>query len=363
MKLCFVNTNIGYGGASKMMVWTANMLAGRDHDVTFIVFRDDTLLQSVSNKVKVEYLKLEPLSGNGKGIFNTIFKMRKYIRSNKFDLAIAFLIPTQLRLALACKGLKTRLLFSHRGDPYQPQPGMFSKVTNWAFRQADHYVFQTEEAQKFFSNRIQEHGRVIPNPIKPLIRTTERDNNVEKRIVSVARLDIKQKRQDLLIEAFNIISPDFPDYILELYGDGPDEEKLRELAQSNPRIRFMGKTSDVISAIQNAALHVLSSDFEGIPNALLEAMSLGVPSVSTDCSPGGARLLINSYENGIITPRGDAKQLAEAMRFMLENPEKAEAMGRKGMDVNERFSEAAIARQWLDLISEIEHDIQGGGNM
>ena len=293
MKILFLNTNIGYGGASKIMVWVANVCAHANHDVTFLTYRDTNNKQNLHSLVKYVHIQLEDISGRGKGLYNTVKVVRQYIIDNDFEIAVGFLAPSQLRLALACIGLKCKTLFSHRGDPFQSSKGIKNHIVNYiankAFCSADAFVFQTQMAADYYSKAIRKRSEVIANPIYPLVRTVSRKGNVTKDIVCVARLDIKQKRQDLLIEAFDIISPKYPEYKLKLYGDGLayDEKCLREKAKNNHNVCFMGATSDVASAIQNAAIFVLSSDYEGIPNALLEAMSIGVPCISTDCSPPG----------------------------------------------------------------------------
>lgn len=353
MKILFVNTNIGYGGASKIMAWVANMLSAKGHDITIFTYRDSSLLQPLAPEVTHVHRQLEDNDGRKK-IFSTSKYLRKYIKDNGFELAIGFLTPSQLRLAIACIGLPIKLLFSQRGDPYDTNHGLGGILSSAAFKRADHYVFQTRNARDFYSTAIRNKSVVIANPIVPLKRTMPREGNIKKTIVNACRLQASAKRQDILIEAFNMISEDFPDYTLELWGDGPDQVYLKELAKSNPKIKFMGKTDNVVSACQNASLFVLSSDSEGIPNALLEAMSLGVPCVSTDCRPGGAALLIRDHSNGLLVERSNPKALADAMAFMLSNPGKAEAMGKQATRVSIDFSEEAIANQWLNFINGIK---------
>lgn len=358
MKLLFVNTNIGYGGASKQMVWVANQCAEYGHNVTFLTYRDNTEKQSLDDDVCHIHIPLEPLSGRGKGVWKTIWKLHRYIKKNEFEIAVGFLLPSQLRLALACIGTGTKILFSQRGDPYQMPPTFRGKIVHWIcekfFCSADAFAFQTPMAAKYYPKSIQQRSMVIPNSIRPLIRTKKRSEGIDKEIVCVARLDIRQKRQDLLIEAFNIISSSYPDYKLKLYGDGllKDEKYLREMASENENIIFMGPTKDVASAIQNAAITVLSSDSEGIPNALLESMSIGVPSVACDCSPGGAAMLIRNTENGLLVPRGDVRALANAMEYMLKHPKEAEVMGERGKEVVGLYSESVIAKKWIELIEK-----------
>lgn len=361
MKILFLNTNIGYDGASKMIVWVANQCATEGNDVTIVTYRDTAVNQFISKKIKHVHFNLECNGGLGDGLLSTVRFLRRYIKNEAFDVAVAFLPPSQIRLSLACLGLKTKLLYSQRGDPFQKGKTLklkiVEKIYNWLFSFADFYVFQTIGAQQYYSKAIQDRSVVIPNPINRIERTVERKGNIERKIVCVARLDLYQKRQDILIEAFIKIEKRYPDVVLELYGDGSkfDEEKLHELSSNHSQIKFMGKmnASDIVDHIQNAAIGVLSSDFEGIPNALLEYMSLGIPSISTDCSPGGAAMLIKNNINGLLVDRGNATELAEAMSFMLDNVEKAEKMGIEGTKVVEDYSENRIQTQWISALNKM----------
>lgn len=351
MKILFVNTNIGYGGASKMMVWVANLYALNGHQVTFFTYRSAEVSQELSFKVNHVHVELEPLMGGGCRLWGTVKYLHTFIKNNNFDVVIGFLSPSQLRITLACIGTSTKILFSQRGDPLQKNTSlMIGKLINWLFCKADCFVFQTEQAMMCYPSSVQKRGFVIANPIVPLKRTQKREGNIEKRIVIIARLDMRQKRQDVLINAFKLISHKHPEYILELYGDGEDEKKLKLMAAGYNCIHFMGKTSDVVGVSQNAAISVLSSDFEGIPNSLLESMSLGIPCVSTNCSPGGAAMLIRDYVNGILVPCDDANELAKALDYMIEHPDKAEDMGKRAMEVNIIYSEDNISKKWLDVL-------------
>lgn len=362
MKLLFLNTNIGYGGASKMIVWLANQCAHEGHDVTFVTYRDSTKNQNVSNLVKHIHFDLENQNGGGKGLLYTIYSLRKFIKHEKFDVATAFLPASQIRLSLACLGLKTKLLYSHRGDPYQRKKSLQMRIAenigDWLFSFADYYVFQTVGAQQYYSKSIQNKSTIIPNPIKKLERSTERQFNIERKVVCVARLDLYQKRQDVLIEAFFLIENKYPDVVLEFYGDGSlfDEQKLRAMSVGHKNIKFMGKADDsnIINFIQNASVAVLSSDFEGIPNALLEYMSLGIPSISTDCSPGGASMIIKDKVNGLLVPCNNPMELAKALDFMLDNVEAAEKMGFEGRKVVDIYSEHKIKTMWINVLNQLK---------
>lgn len=357
MKILFVNTDMGYGGAEKMMVWVANQMAKPDNEVTFLTYRDDTAIyQPLSPNIRRVHLQLETKGGSLLGFLKSSRVMHNHIKKERYDVAVAFLSPSQIRLVKACKGTKTITLISQRGDPYYKSQltgfrRIVSKWMNKYFCEADAYVFQTQQAMAYYPQYIQEKGFVIANPIKKITRTDPR--HADKRIVNVARLDIKQKRQDLLIEAFCMISDKYPEYTLEFYGSGEDEQLLKSMACNNSRIVFKGITTNVAESIQNASMFVLSSDFEGIPNALLEAMSLGVPCISTDCSPGGAAMLIDSSEKGILVEKGSPAALAAAMEIFILNPDMAEKCGQRAQIVNSLYSETLIAAMWREVFGKL----------
>jgi glycosyltransferase involved in cell wall biosynthesis len=290
-------------------------------------------------------------------ILRTVINLHKFIKENKYDVAVAFLSPSQLRLALACQGTKTKLLFSQRGDPYHSsqRKGLLNTITNKAFLFADYYVFQTIGARDYYGSRIRDRSTIIPNPVVKIRANTEQIIR-DKRIVNVARLDIYQKRQDLLIQAFLESKLAEKDYTLHFYGDGPDEDKLRLKAEYDKSIIFHGAIHNVIDEIKTASMFVLTSDFEGIPNALIEAMEIGIPCISTKCSPGGAELLINHMYNGLLVDCGDVEGILTAMIMYADNPALASEMGERAKGITDVFSEDKIMPMWLDLFSKIERD-------
>ena len=228
---------------------------------------------------------------------------------------------------------------------------------------ADGVVFQTEGARAHFPGKIYDNSTVIPNPavIKPAVAENlskylhtceERDN----RIVSVGRLSIVQKRQDVLLGAFRIVYEKYPQMQLVLYGDGEDREKIRALAEEMGLadcVVLAGNTNQVEENICTARAFVLTSDYEGIPNALIEALSVGVPAVSTDCSPGGAALLIRDGENGFLVPRGDAQAVADRLLKVVEEPQLADHFSAEGPKIIEEFSEDRIADLWEQYFKSI----------
>ena len=199
MKILFVGTNIGYGGASKMMVAVANHLAQED-DVTFLTFRNSDVLQPLSDNVTHVHKPLYQNKNRFLESVGQICALRKYIIQEKFDVAIAFLPPSSYMLTLAAKGTKTKVVLSERGDPAHMKKSIALKLVFQLLQMADAYVFQTEGARECYSTKAQKNSCVIPNPIPEKIIPPMWDKERKKILVNVARLDLVQKRHDVLLE-------------------------------------------------------------------------------------------------------------------------------------------------------------------
>ena len=353
MKILFINTDLGFGGAEKSMTFVANEMSARGHDVTFVTYRDDRVLQPLSDQVVHEHLPLEEKGRNLKTFLSSVRCLHRYLKKNRFDLAVAFLSPSQFRLAPACRRTGTKLVFSQRGDPYTSGNPLISALCKLVFLRADGFVFQTENAMKYYGKKAKKNGIVICNPCRPLKRTKPIDeqNHV---IATASRLDIAQKRQDLLIAAFRIFLKTHPDYQLHIFGDGEDRTVLEKMTESDPGIILKGKTDDIVSAIQQATFFVLTSDYEGVPNALIEAMSLGLPCISTKCRPGGAEFLIEDGVSGLLVDCGDADQLAASMEKLADDDTLRRTLSENAVYVNDKFKPEEIAKQWEDFFIRIE---------
>ena len=168
--------------------------------------------------------------------------------------------------------------------------------------------------------------------------------------MSVGRLN-KQKNYPLLLRSFKDLHSEYAEYKLVIYGDGPERQSLEALIKDlglSEVVLLPGAINNVPEVIYNASLFVLPSDFEGMPNALMEAMALGLPCISTDCPCGGARELIENDKNGLLVPVGDEKSIVSAIRFMLNNPEKAKQMGMNAMKIRSTHSLDVISKLWYD---------------
>jgi glycosyltransferase involved in cell wall biosynthesis len=216
-------------------------------------------------------------------------------------------------------------------------------------------VFQTEGARSFYP-KLNKHVRIIPNPVLvekdiPSVPPQFRRSC----IVSVGRLQ-RRKGFDVLIDAFARVHRELPEYKLYIYGEG--EERLALEAQIaaaglQEAVFLPGIAIQILKKNRDIKLFVMPSRSEGIPNVLIEAMSEGIPCVSADCSPGGARLLLGDSYGGLLVPPDNADAMAEAMLKMLMNNEMAEQFAQRAQKSLSRFAVENIAEIWLSFFREI----------
>jgi glycosyltransferase involved in cell wall biosynthesis len=354
-KIVFIGFLPGFGGAEKSMIMTANGLSKLGNDVTVISLKDNNVVYEIDKQVKYIFIP----DHKGKKIrkqLNRFLDLKNKLAEIKPDIVISFWLQPAIFAAVLSKFIGFKVIYSERGDPTDEEYKGFLGVLRYIFfKLIDRFVFQTQGAKQCFSKSVQDKSVVINNPVYIKYNNYNIPQKRRKVIVNVGRLH-KQKNQKLLINAFAKISDTFPEYTLEIYGDGElkvNLEKQIEQLNLKNRVILKGTTKHLFDEIMDASLFVLSSDYEGMPNALMEAMALGIPCISTDCKPGGARELITDGKNGLITKRGSVDNLAQAMKYMLENPEDAEIMGRNAKQICNTHSVDNIIKMWDEYITGI----------
>ncbi len=159
-----------------------------------------------------------------------------------------------------------------------------------------------------------------------------------------------------MIKSFNLIKDKFPYITLEIYGVGDEYQNISNLIESlnlRDRVFLRGRTHNPEKVLEIADIFVLSSDFEGMPNALMEAMAAGLPCIATDCPCGGPKALINNYENGILTEVNNELQLANAISYLLSNKEQRFELGKKAKQSSLIFKPNVVLKQWDEFISKV----------
>ena len=275
-------------------------------------------------------------------------KVRSFVKQEQPDAVVAFMAPICLIAGFACRGLKTRLVVSERIDPaLDPRSLPFRLALKNVYEKANLVVFQTRRARDYFPENIRRNGVIIPNPIQVKALAAPARTH---RIVTAGRL-MPQKNQKMLIDAFACLHQARPEYTLDIYGEGPLTDTLQRQIDSlglTEAVTLRGNVSDIHQQMADAQMFVLPSDFEGLSNALLEAMMMGLPCISTDCA--GSDEAIQSGENGLLIPVGDTQALAEAMERLAADGAFAEKLGAAARESAQQYTLDRVIDRWRKAI-------------
>lgn len=286
--------------------------------------------------------------------------LRSYLQDNPDMTVIVFLQPSIPMVLLAAQGLPNKIIISERADPNRLMKKRYGKpFIEKYYTRADAAVFQTEDAKSVYPEAVSAKGTVIPNPLKDNLPEPYHGKR-NKNITTFCRIS-NQKNLPLLVEAFSKVHANHPDYILRIIGDAPNDEGEQVLKTIREQIEKL-KLQDAVKlepfmasvheAIIQDAMYVNSSDYEGISNAMLEAMAIGMPVVCTDCPIGGAQATITDGENGLLVPIKDAKALANAINRVIEEDGLADKLSQNAGKLRAEISLDSITDKWITLLGD-----------
>ena len=283
-----------------------------------------------------------------------IMALRRLIKEYRPAALISFMAEPNFRAVLASRFLPVKTIVSVRNDPEREYGGRLGRIIGkWLLPLADGCVFQTEQAKKWFPKRLQKRSSVIMNQVdERFFQVTDAGQNGY--VMTAGRLTA-QKNQALLIRAFAAIAGDVEEE-LRIYGEGELRRSLEALIAQlgmEGQIRLMGASDDMPAALAGCKLFVLPSDFEGMPNALLEAMAAGRCCVSTACPCGGPEAVIESGVNGLLVPVGEEEALSTAMLELLKDAEKRRTMAAAAGERANAFRPEAIFEHWRDYVERV----------
>ena len=362
--ILFLVSSLNEGGAERVASLLCDYWVENNYKVTLMPTysgRGETF-HPINDSVQISFLS-DILGSTKNNLWNRIKRfllLRKFILDKKPDLIISFLAQVNVTAILSSLGTGIPVIVSERTYPPQYQIGfIWTTLRKILYSRASAIVMQTSQGLDWVTTQIPRgKGYVIPNPIlypvpdsDPFIETKSVVDDEKKICLAVGRF-VEYKHFKEIVIAFSGVAEEFRNWELVFLGDGSERENLEKEAEYRglqKRIHFPGRAGNLDDWYKRANLFVLSSRFEGFPNALLEAMAYGVPCISVDCDTG-PRDIISSGENGLLIPQGSTENLIQAMKSLMQDHDLAKTYGRSARKATENFSIEAIGLKWDSLI-------------
>lgn len=356
MKICFQILSLNVpGGAERVMTLLASGMAERGHDVSVVCLSREGkgTFYPLSDKVHVHYLETWDtehalLRNKRLRTWFRIYLMYRALRALKPDISVSFLTDMTIYSAWAARWAGIPHISAERNSPWD-SPGQEEKRRrrDRAFAISTGRVVQTEAIRAYFEETIGKTSEVIANPVQLMCSPCPAGTEREYRIVSVGRL-VAQKNYRLLLNGFAHFHSLFPNYRLEIYGQNfgmrRELEALAETIGIRGHVVFCEPVQDLHRRIRNAAVFVMTSEYEGYPNSLAEAVALGIPSIAVDCRSKGSASIVCDGQRGILLPPNDPEALKDALVLLTQRQDIAAQYSKAGIE----FGRAAGTAQYVD---------------
>ena len=315
MKILFYINAIHHGGAERVICNLATQFSEHGDDCILTTsFRDNWEYHFGEKVRRIALFESQLNYGFLRRNISLIRRLRKILKIEKPDVVVSFMAEPNFRTLIATRGLNVKTIVSVRNDPNKEYPNFIYRfLAKHLYKKADGIVFQTEDAQKWFPKSIQKKSKIIFNQVDEVFYNTIY-NGERHDIVTTGRL-VAQKNHKMLIRAFAAIADKISDNLI-IYGEGELRGELESLIAElhlENRVFLPGSVKNVADTIKSAKLFVLSSDYEGMPNSLMEAMALGIPCISTDCPCGGPRMLFDDDLKEYLVPLQQKSALSDLM--------------------------------------------------
>lgn len=283
---------------------------------------------------------------------------KDFFKSEKFDLIIILGQYPGFLLSTLQPFIKSKMIYCDHGALMNQWDDKKVRFMNWISSiMCKQIVTLTERNMNDYINKFKISKRKITyiyNWIDLKKQKNDTYNINSKKIISVGRFG-KEKGFDQLIKAFALVLKRYPDWQLDIYGDGETMPQIKEMINQNKlenNVHLLGMRKDVIELYKNYAMYVLPSYREGLPLVLLEAKVNKLPIVSFDILTGPKEIVRDGID-GILVPQRNIEKMADAICYLIENSDVRQSMSDQSMGNIGLFSKEFILKRWIELIESM----------
>lgn len=348
MKIGFLVDKISFGGGERILKMLIDEFSIRGHTIMIYSWNKEWLNYTNDNH-EIYVLENPPIGLKGK--ITAYINLKKQLLLTSPNCLMIFSLGLAEVGVFAARRANIPTILSERVDPkFLPKSKIHRLLRLVVYSICSGIVFQTFEVRNYFPENIRKKSIVVQNPIMDDKLPPPNTGNVKKEIVAIGRLSV-EKNFSLLINAFAELR--IPEYTLRIFGDGPLFDDLSKLINSlgmDGCVKLEGNVNRVVEYIQNSDIFILSSNHEGMPNALIEAMAMGLACISTDFSSGGARSLIINEVNGLLVSTNNLFELKNAILKLTNNPEFKQKIKLNALKIRDTNSKECIIPIWIKYI-------------
>lgn len=357
--MLFLIPTLGGGGSERVLSIIANFLCEENDIEVLLLERPKKIAYEIDNRVKIKWPNVVTPHGNKlKTVLNYIKNIRSlknFINGEISNLnpdVILSLLPKADMLAYLCKKDKAAWISSERNDPWSRNS--FERLfLNHIYKKTDLLICQTNVVKDYYANQGVKNTLVIRNPLSIKLQSIGEQFEYDDFMVCVGRLD-PQKNYLMLIKAFYDLKSETPiSTKLLILGEGPQRKEIMQTIQQHHLendVILLGRKDNVGDYLHKAKFFVMSSDYEGLPNSLIEAMCCGLPVICTDFRTGAGRELVDE-NNGFLVKVNDLIGMKAALKAMLEkNKTQLQNMGSSSLKKVDSLSMDIICNQWKRAI-------------
>lgn len=352
--ITFIISSLNSGGAERVISIISKSLS--QHFNVSIILLLNGFPRAYDIDKNVSIIECPKFRGKFLKWINIIIYLHKEMKKSTTDVYISFCTIENIVSLIANIHTCKKLIISERNSPIAEKKNSLIKLLKRVFYQkCDWIVFQTKQAQFEYLEKIRKKSSIIPNPIISSLPKWDFEH-LKPIICSVGRL-APQKNYPFLLKTFKLFSQEYPQFKLQIFGEGDLKNDLINLCDElgiKEKVVFKGNQKGVHEMIKDNYMYIMTSDYEGMPNSLMEAMGIGIPCISTDCPSGGPKQLITDNVNGYLVEMNNIDQLLNKMKQIISSEDDEILMiSKNARKIMKKYDIKDITLLWKSCIDRV----------